>query len=97
MTQPRGDRHLQLGQTVIISTLFYSAAPHKTLVFTRGSNISIYFYESLRILKNNDFLNTFPLFLADIDEKACFQYEGRHQKFLFPKPASQPRYKKSKN
>ena len=35
---------------------------HKTLMFMRGSNTSIYFYESLRTLKNNDFLNTFPLF-----------------------------------
>ena len=35
---------------------------HKTLMFMRGSNTSIYFYESLRTLKNNDFLNIFPLF-----------------------------------
>ena len=43
--------------------LLYSILQHhKTLIFTRGSNISIYFYESLRTLKNNDFLNTFTLF-----------------------------------
>ena len=35
-------------------------------------------------------------FLADIDKEACFQYEGRHQKFLLPKPSSQPQYKKVK-
>ena len=77
--------------------LLYSILQHhKTLIFTRGSNISIYFYESLRKLKNNDFFNISSLFLAEIDEEACFQYEGRHQKFLLPKPASQSQYKKVK-
>ena len=80
----------------MISTLYSILQHHKTLIFTRGSNISIYFYESLRTLKNNDFFNISSLFLADIDEEACFQYEGRHQKFLLPKPASQPQYKKVK-
>ena len=46
----------------MISTLYSILQHHKTLIFTRGSNISIYFYESLRTLKNNDFLNIFPLF-----------------------------------